>query len=73
VLLGFAIGITLNLIALGDLQMRKGKCASGAASYEVGLDSVQSLSPTQKVIKGLMGIRRRLTGTGVPPAEKKEE
>ncbi len=61
-----------TLLALGDLQMRKGKFMAGAATYEVGLESVKDLSPTQKVLKGLMGIRRRLTGMGAPPSDKKE-
>ncbi|MBN1964282.1 MAG: tetratricopeptide repeat protein [Anaerolineae bacterium] len=56
-----------TLIALGDLQVKSGQIMSGAATYEVGLDSVKALSGTQKVLKGLLGIRRRLTGVGAPP------
>jgi tetratricopeptide (TPR) repeat protein len=53
-----------TLVAMGDLQMRDGKIMSGAATYEVGLENLDQLSPTQKVIKGLMGIRSKLTGGG---------
>lgn len=51
-----------TLIAMGDLQMRDGKLMSGAATYEVGLESLDQLSASQKMIKGLMGIRNKLSG-----------
>lgn len=51
-----------TLIAMGDLQMRDGKVMSGAATYEAGLDSLDKLSASQKMIKGLMGVRNKLTG-----------
>lgn len=51
-----------TMIAMGDLQMREGKVMTGASTYEVGLENLDELSPTQKVLKGLMGIRNRLTG-----------
>src|SRR5215212_7164635 len=54
-----------TLIAMGDLQMRDGKVMAGATTYEVGLDSLDDLSASQKVIKGLMGIRNKLTGGGI--------
>lgn len=51
-----------TLIAMGDLQMRDGKVMSGAATYEAGLDNLDNLSASQKMIKGLMGVRNKLTG-----------
>lgn len=57
-----------TLIALADIQVKSGQVMTGAATYEVGLDRVRDLSGTQKVIKGLLGIRRRLTGMGEPPS-----
>jgi tetratricopeptide (TPR) repeat protein len=51
-----------TLVAMGDLQMRDGKLMAGAATYEVGLENLDSLNASQKVIKGLMGIRNKLTG-----------
>lgn len=51
-----------TMIAMGDLQMRDGKVMAGAATYEVGLENLDQLSASQKVIKGLLGIRNRLTG-----------
>lgn len=51
-----------TLIAMGDLQMRDGKMMAGAATYEAGLENLDHLSASQKVIKGLMGVRSKLTG-----------
>ncbi len=51
-----------TLIAMGDLQMRDGKLMSGAATYEAGLGNLDELSASQKMIKGLMGVRNKLTG-----------
>ena len=51
-----------TLIAMGDLQMRDGKLMSGAATYEAGLGNLDELSASQKVLKGLMGFRNKLTG-----------
>jgi tetratricopeptide (TPR) repeat protein len=52
-----------TLVAMGDLQMRDGKIMTGAATYEAGLDNLDSLSASQRVIKGLMGIRNKLSGS----------
>lgn len=54
-----------TLIALGSMQIRDGKLWQGAATYEVGLENLDKLSPVQKVLKGLFGVRNRLTG-GTP-------
>ena len=51
-----------TLIAMGDMQMKDGKLTSGAATYEAGLHQLDKLSPSQKIIKGLMGIRNKLMG-----------
>lgn len=51
-----------TLIAMGDLQVRDGKIMAGAATYEVGLEQLDELSAGQKVIKGLLGFRNKLTG-----------
>lgn len=53
-----------TLIAMGDLQVRDGKIMAGAATYEVGLENIAELTPSQRVLKGLLGIRNRLTGGG---------
>ncbi|MBZ0282096.1 MAG: tetratricopeptide repeat protein [Anaerolineae bacterium] len=53
-----------TLIAMGDLQVRDGKIMAGAATYEVGLENLDQLNAGQKVIKGLLGIRNKLTGGG---------
>ncbi len=51
-----------TLVAMGDLQVRDGKLMVGAATYEAGLDQLDELSASQKVLKGLLGIRNKLTG-----------
>lgn len=52
-----------TLMAIGALQVDERKLAQGAATYEVGLEQMDELSPRQKVIKSLLGIRNKLTGT----------
>lgn len=51
-----------TLIAMGAMQVRDGKLWAGAATYEVGLEQLESLSTPQKIIKGLIGVKNRLTG-----------
>jgi hypothetical protein len=46
------------------LQVRDGNIMRGAATYEVGLENLDELSASQKVIKGLLGFRSKLTGGG---------
>jgi tetratricopeptide (TPR) repeat protein len=53
-----------TMLAMADLQVRDGKLMAGAATYEVGLENLDELSAGQKVIKGLLGIRNKLTGGG---------
>ncbi|HEX2907847.1 MAG TPA: tetratricopeptide repeat protein [Phototrophicaceae bacterium] len=52
-----------TLIAIGSLQIDERKLMDGAATYEVGLENLDELSPRQKMLKGLLGIRNKLTGT----------
>lgn len=51
-----------TLVAMASLQMRDGKISAGAATYEVGLNELDELSASQKMLKGLIGIRNKLTG-----------
>ena len=53
-----------TLIAMGDLQVRDGKLMVGAATYEAGLEQLDHLNTSQKVIKGLLGVRNKLIGSG---------
>lgn len=53
-----------TMIAMGDLQVRDGNVLRGAATYEVGLENLDELSASQKVIKGLLGIRNKFVGGG---------
>lgn len=51
-----------TLLAMADLQVKDGKLMQGAATYEVGLENIDQLNASQKVLKGLLGIKNRLTG-----------
>jgi tetratricopeptide (TPR) repeat protein len=51
-----------TLMAIGSLQIDERKLMQGAATYEVGLEQIGDLNPRQKVIKGLLGIRNKLSG-----------
>lgn len=53
-----------TLIAMADLQVRDGKLGAGAATYEVGLSELDKLTASQKVLKGLIGIRNKVIGGG---------
>ncbi|NDJ62209.1 MAG: tetratricopeptide repeat protein [Chloroflexi bacterium] len=53
-----------TLLAMGNLQVREGKIGAGAATYEAGLEELDQLTPTQRVLKGLIGIRNRVIGGG---------
>lgn len=52
-----------TLMAIGALQIDERKLMQGAATYEVGLEQMDELSGRQKMIKGLLGIRNKITGT----------
>jgi len=51
-----------TLLAMGTMQFRDGKIWESAATYEVGLEQLDQLSPAQKIIKGLIGVKNRLGG-----------
>ncbi len=51
-----------TLVAMAGLQVRDGKITAGAATYEVGLEELGELSASQKVLKGLIGIRNKIMG-----------
>lgn len=57
-----------TLVAMADLQIREGKVMAGAATYEVGLEQLDKLSTSQKLIKMLLGLRNRLMGGGGKPS-----
>jgi tetratricopeptide (TPR) repeat protein len=51
-----------TLVAMASLQVRDGKISAGAATYEVGLSELDNLTAGQKVLKGLIGVRKKLIG-----------
>lgn len=52
-----------TILAIADLQLRSGNLMQAAATYEVGLDYVKTPNARQKIMKNLLGLRNRLTGT----------
>ncbi|GAB4509613.1 MAG: hypothetical protein OHK0046_04930 [Anaerolineae bacterium] len=52
-----------TMIAMARMQMRDGKIWMGAATYEVGLENLDHLSASQRVLRSLFNIRNRLSGT----------
>lgn len=53
-----------TMLAMADLQVKEGKWMAGAATYEVGLENLDKLTASQKVLRGLLGFRNRLMGGG---------
>lgn len=51
-----------TLVAMASQQMRDGKISASAATYEAGLSELGDLTASQKVLKGLIGIRNKLIG-----------
>ena len=49
-----------TLVAMAKIQIRDGKIWAGAATYEVGLENLEKLSASQKILKNLIGFRNRL-------------
>lgn len=54
-----------TLLAIGALQVRDGKLTAGAATYQVGLENLHDLTPSQRMLKFLSGVVNKLSGT--PP------
>lgn len=51
-----------TMIAMGRLQADEGKIGAAAATYEAGLGEMEGLNARQKMLKGLIGIRNKITG-----------
>lgn len=51
-----------TMLAIGALQIKEGKFMAGAATYEIGLRELDHLTPTQKILKRVLGIRNRVLG-----------
>ncbi len=52
-----------TMMAIGALQVADGKFIAGASTYEIGLDNLEKLSPPQKLLKWVIGIRNRVSGS----------
>ena len=51
-----------TIIALAKMQVRDGKIWTVAAMYEVGLEHIDNLSTSQKILKKVIALRRRIIG-----------
>jgi tetratricopeptide (TPR) repeat protein len=61
-----------TMLAIANMQVRDGKIMAGAATYEVGLEQLNELSTSQKVLKGLLGVRNRLLGGAAGPVSSQD-
>jgi tetratricopeptide (TPR) repeat protein len=52
-----------TMLAIGSLQVRNWKFFDGAVSYQLGLEYLETLTPTQKLLKFLSRLITRLSGT----------
>jgi tetratricopeptide (TPR) repeat protein len=57
-----------TLLAVADIQFKTGKLMEAAATYEVALDSIKDLTFRQRIMRGLLDVKNKLSGTGVPKA-----
>jgi tetratricopeptide (TPR) repeat protein len=52
-----------TMLAMATIQFRDGKIWPAAATYEVGLEHLDSLNFRQKILRSLINVRNRLSGT----------
>jgi len=58
------------VMAIADLQLRSGKIMQAAATYEVGLEYVKQPNARQRLMKNLLSLRDKITGTGGDQADE---
>lgn len=51
-----------TMLAIGNLQVRKGQYLAGAAAYQVGLEDRQNLTFRQKILRWLSSLIARIGG-----------
>jgi len=56
-------------MAIADLQLRSGKAMQAAATYEVGLEYVKQPNARQRLMKRLLSMRDKISGTGIGQAD----
>lgn len=52
-----------TLVALAKLQFRDGKFTTGATTFEVGIEFLEHPTRRQKIIRRLIGMRKKITGS----------
>ncbi len=58
-----------TVMAIADLQLRSGKAMQAAATYEVGLEYVKQPNARQRLMKRLLSMRDKISGTGIGQAD----
>jgi tetratricopeptide (TPR) repeat protein len=59
-----------TVLAMADLHFRSGQLMQAAATAEVGLEFIKNPNTRQKLMKRMLTFRNKLTGGGLPPADK---
>jgi tetratricopeptide (TPR) repeat protein len=62
-----------TVLAIADLQFRSGHMMQAAATYEVGLEYIKNPNARQKMMKKLLGVRNKISGTGVPKPDEDDK
>ncbi len=62
-----------TVLAIADLQFRGGHLMQAASTYEIGLDYIKNPNARQKMMKKLLGVRNKISGTGVPKADDEDD
>lgn len=62
-----------TVLAIADLQMRSGNMMQALATYEIGLDYVKHPNSRQKIMKNLLGLKNKITGTGSDKSDEPKD
>jgi len=61
-----------TVLAIADLEFRSGQLMKADSTYEVGLDYIKNPNARQKMMKKLLGVRNKISGTSVPKTEDED-
>jgi tetratricopeptide (TPR) repeat protein len=62
-----------TMIAIGALQVKDGKWMAGASTYEVGLENLDQLSASQRMLKWVLGVRNKVLLRGYKDEDESTE
>lgn len=58
-----------TVLAIADLQMRSGNMMQAASTFEIGLDYIKQPNARQRIMRKLLSVRDKMTGTSLPPKQ----